>query len=108
MSATTTAIDKIIYKMVQDSMSKPAVLKKYKEMIGRFINTRNTALYDTFPATRMLYGQQDADDLYSVFGYKPGELENIINNAISETYYSKIANFNPRAAKNPVTVLSMC
>ena len=56
----------------------------------------------------MLYGQQDADDLYSVFGYKPGELENIINNAISETYYSKIANFNPRAAKNPVTVLSMC
>lgn len=108
MSATTTAIDKIIYKMVQDSMSKPAVLKKYKEMIGRFINIRNTALYDTFPATRMLYGQQDADDLYSVFGYKPGELENIINNAISETYYSKIANFNPRAAKNPVTVLSMC
>ena len=30
MSATTTAIDKIIYKMVQDSMSKPAVQKNIK------------------------------------------------------------------------------
>lgn len=104
MSKVTTVIDKQIYPIVDNVLSKS--LKKYQEMIGRFINNRSTSLYDTFPATRMLYGQPDIDDFMDVFGYKgrENELENIIHN----TYYGSIANFNPRAAKDPVTVLCMC
>ena len=68
------------------------------------MNTRSTALYDTFPATRCTYGQQDADELYAVFGKSEKELQEIIN----KTYYSQIPNFNPRTAKSPVTVLSIC
>jgi len=52
----------------------------------------------------MLYGQQDADMLCSALGVKANEIQGFIN----ETYYGKIANFNPRAAKDPVTVLCMC
>lgn len=100
----TSVIDKKIYPIVNNTLSKS--LKKYKDMMSKFINARNSALYDTFPATRMLYGQQDADELFDVFGYKGKEAE--LQSIINETYYGKIANFNPRAAKNPVTVLCMC
>lgn len=106
MPAMTTAIDKKIYPLVKSTLDKS--IKKYKDMMSKFINSRNTALYDTFPATRMLYGQQDADELYDVFNTKDVNIEKVLNDGINETYYSKITNFNPRAAKNPVTVLCMC
>ena len=102
--AVTTVIDKKIYPIVRDTLSKST--KKYKDMISRFINSRSTALYDTFPATRMLYGQTDIDDFMDVFGYKGREKE--IEDIIRTTYYGSISNFNPRAAKDPVTVMSMC
>ena len=100
----TSEIDKYILPIVKNTLSKS--LTKYKAMMGRFINTRSSSLYDTFPATRMLYGQTDADDLLDVFGMKgkESELQSYINN----TYYGQIPNFNPRAAKDPVTVLCMC
>lgn len=98
----TKEIDKGIYPIVKDTLSKS--LNKYKAMISKFMNNRNTGLYDTFPSTRMPYGQQDADELYAVFGEKESELQEIIN----KTYYAKIPNFNPRTAKVPVTILSIC
>lgn len=104
MPVMTSVIDKKIYPIVQNTLSKS--IKKYKDMMSKFINARHSSLYDTFPATRMLYGQQDADELFDVFGYKGKEAE--LQNIINETYYGRIANFNPRAAKNPVTVLGMC
>ena len=104
MPAMTSVIDKKIYPIVQNTLSKS--IKKYKDMMSKFINARHSSLYDTFPATRMLYGQQDADELFDVFGYKGKEAE--LQSIINETYYGRIANFNPRAAKNPVTVLGMC
>lgn len=104
MSKTTTVIDKQIYPIIKDTLSKST--KKYKDMISRFINSRSSALYDTFPATRMLYGQTDIDDFMEVFGYKGREKE--IENIIRTTYYGSVSNFNPRAAKDPVTVMCMC
>ena len=101
-SSITSVIDKQIYPIVKDTLSKS--LNKYKSVMSKFINTRSTGLYDTYPATRMVYGQQDADDLYSVFGKKEKDLQEIIN----KTYYSQIPNFNPRTAKSPVTILSIC
>lgn len=101
-SKMTNEIEKKIYPIVNQSLSKS--LNKYKAMIAKFMNDRSTALYDTFPATRMLYGQQDADEFYNSLGVKETDIQNIINN----TYYGQIPNFNPRAAKSPVTVLGMC
>lgn len=98
----TKVIDTKIYPLVKNTLSKS--LTKFKSLMSNFMSTRSKGLYDTFPATRMLYGQQDADMLCSTLGVKANEIQGFIN----ETYYGKIANFNPRAAKDPVTVLCMC
>ena len=98
----TKVIDTKIYPLVKNSLSKS--LTKFKSLMSHFMQTRSKGLYDTFPATRMLYGQQDTDMLYSALGVKANEIQGFIN----ETYYGKITNFNPRAAKDPVTVLCMC
>lgn len=98
----TKVIDTKIYPLVKNSLSKS--LTKFKSLMSHFMQTRSKGLYDTFPATRMLYGQQDIDMLCSALGVKANEIQGFIN----ETYYGKITNFNPRAAKDPVTVLCMC
>ena len=97
----TSVIDKEILPIVTNTLSKS--LTKYKSMMSKFMNNRSTSFYDTFPATRCTYGQQDADELYAVFGKSEKELQEIIN----KTYYAQIPNFNPRTAKSPVTVLSI-
>lgn len=101
-SEITSIIDKHIYPIIKDTLSKS--LTKYKNMLSKFMNSRSDGLYDTFPATRIPYGQQDADELYAVFSKTEKELQDIID----KTYYSQIPNFNPRTAKNPVTVISIC
>ena len=98
----TEVIDKQIYPIVQGTLSKS--ITKWKALMSKFMNARATSLYDTFPATRCTYGQQDADELYAIFGKTERELQEIIN----KTYYAQIPNFNPRTAKNPVTVLGIC
>lgn len=102
MATVTKVIDTKIYPIVKASLSKS--LTKFKSLMSNFMQTRSQGLYDTFPATRMLYGQQDADLLYSSLGVKEDQIQALIN----ETYYGKISNFNPRAAKDPVTILCMC
>lgn len=101
-SEITSIIDKHIYPIIKDALSKS--LTKYKNMLSKFMNSRSDGLYDTFPATRIPYGQQDADELYAVFSKTEKEFQDIID----KTYYSQIPNFNPRTAKNPVTVISIC
>ena len=101
-SEITSIINKHIYPIIKDTLSKS--LTKYKNMLSKFMNSRSDGLYDTFPATRIPYGQQDADELYAVFSKTEKEFQDIID----KTYYSQIPNFNPRTAKNPVTVISIC
>ena len=43
----TEIIDKEIYPIVQDTLSKS--LSKYKALMSKFMNARSTSLYDTFP-----------------------------------------------------------
>ena len=100
-SNITSVIDKEIYPLVSNTLSKS--LTKYKNLMSKFMNTRSTALYDNYPAVRCVYGQQDADELYAVFGKSEKELQEIIN----KTYYAQVPNFNPRTAKSPVTVLGI-
>ena len=101
-SANTTALDTILYPKVSTLMSKN--LSKYKNMLSKFVSKRQQQLYDTFPASRILYGLEDSKELYDAVGITEEE----ILAAISKTYYVAISNFNPRAAKSPTTVLCMC
>ena len=47
MMNITSVIDKEIYPIVTSVLSKS--LTKYKNLMSKFMNTRSTALYDTFP-----------------------------------------------------------
>lgn len=102
MANNTNALDTILYPKVSSLMAKN--LSKYKSMIGKFIQRRQQQIYDTFPASRMLYGTSDIEELYNAVGITANE----IDAAIYKTYYASISNFNPRAAKSAVTVLCMC
>lgn len=100
-STNTNALDTILYSKVSNLMGKN--LSKYKNMMSKFVQRRQEQLYDTFPASRILYGTKDVEELYEAVGITDME----IAQALSKTYYSSISSFNPRAAKSPVTVLCM-
>lgn len=101
---TTTAILDNAYTLVNKSLSNSQQLSKYKANISKFINKRSKELYDTVPCSRILYGLEDETDYFKSLNIDKTSIEN----AISKTYYAKISNFNPRAAKNPQTITSLC
>lgn len=100
--ADTSAIDKELYPMVTNSMSKN--LSKYKAMLSKFFEKRNKDLYSPIVGDRIPYGKEDEDALFKAVNISDSTIMDIIQH----TYYYKIASFNPRAAKNPVVVLMMC
>jgi len=100
--ADTSAIDKELYPKVSTLISKNTT--KYKNMLSKFFEKRNKDLYSPIVGERIAYGKEDEDELFKAVGISDRE----IMAAISHTYYYKIPNFNPRAAKNSVTVLMMC
>ena len=101
---TTSAILDGIYPLVNKSLSNSQQMSKYKSMISRFINKRSKDLYDTCPCSRILYGLEDEQDYFKSLNISKSEVESIL----TKTYYAKIANFNPRAAKNAQIIVSIC
>jgi len=95
----TNAIVKELYPKVEASMSKN--LNKFKQCIARFIEKKSIYLYDIAPCSRVYYGADDSDDLYKSVGISESEIASIIQ----KTYYYPMASFNPRAAKDEVTIL---
>ena len=100
----TSAILDGAYPLVNKSLSNASQMSKYKSMISRFMNSRSKDLYDTCPCSRILYGLDDENDYFKSLNINKKDIEN----AISKTYYASISNFNPRAAKNPQTITSLC
>ena len=75
----------------------------YKNCIGRFLALRNKELYDIAPCDRIYFGKTDLEDFYVSTGLKEQDITNIL----AKTYYYKIANFNPRAAKDEFTMANL-
>lgn len=98
---STNAIVSGVYPIVAKSLDKN--LSKYKQMITRFIEARSQELYDTAPCSRIYYGAEDADDFFKSLQIDVHE----ITKYIQQTYYYPIANFNPRAAKDELTITCM-
>ena len=92
---------KKLYPKIADKMKNSTYKNKYKQCISKFIENRSKELYDTAPYSRMYFGKDDANELFNAFGISELEVANIIK----ETYYGKIANFNPAAAKDPFTII---
>lgn len=101
MSKSTNAIVTKLYPDVEKSMHKN--LNKFKACIARFIEKRSQYLYDIGPADRIYYGEEDAKEMFDAIGIS----EKQVTEVIKQTYYSSIAAFNPRAAKDEITILMM-
>lgn len=102
MKEDSKAILEIAYPNIEASLKKN--MNKYKLYLSKFINSRSDLLYSNMPSKQAYFSQADVDDYFSSTGIDP----KIVKNAISHTYYSDIANFNPSYAKDECTVALLC
>lgn len=98
----TTGLSKILYPAISKVMASKTT--QFKNVVGRFINKHSKELYDIAPFDRIVFLRDDVDDFYKALGTN---LEAIAKEAVANTYYSEIANFNPRCAKDEHTVCIM-
>lgn len=98
----TTAISKGLYPKVETNLRSN--LTKYKQNIGLFINARHSELYDNGPYTRIYWTAEDTEKFYKILKLTPAEVQN----ELAKTYYAGMASFNPRCAKDPLTVAQLC
>lgn len=93
---------KEIYPHISTQISKNK--SKYKQCLSRFIDKRSESLYAIAPYDRIFYGIEDLEDYWKSTGIDPDKVQK----SIDKTYYGDIANFNPRAAKDPLVVSQLC
>lgn len=99
----TTAIKSGIYPLVEKALSNKAILSKYIKLVGDFINARSQDLYDICPCSRIMYSQQDEDLFFATLKIDKKEVEK----HLQKTYYASIPNYNPRNAKDPLTMTAL-
>ena len=102
MSKSTKAILTGLVPIVNSYLAKNT--SKVKNCIDKFINDRNKFIFDTCPCDRIYYTEADADMMFSAVGIDRETVRKHLNG----TYYFAMAAFNPRAAKDELTVLVMC
>lgn len=102
----TSAIRDILYPKVSAALDKN--LKGYKAVIGRFISSRTKDLYDTAPCERIVFGDQDREDLFNMMGITQADIKAVLD----KTYYGDIELVDGektfcRAAKDEFTILAV-
>ena len=104
MQKETTAILDKAYPAVEEALSNKTNLNKWKTFMSRFVAKKQDQLYSNIPTTNIYYSAADVDDYFIATGID----RKAIVNAIKETYYAKMPNFNPRYAKNESTIALLC
>ena len=102
--ANTAAYLKKLYPKVEAVLKTPSGRKAYKKCVSGFIQQRSANLYDTLPCARILFGEQDAQELFKAMGIQKSEVTEVV----LQTYYGNEPNFSPKAAKDEFTVLMIC
>ena len=98
----TAAILHDIYPKIANNIQIHIV--EWKKCLSRFISSRSTMLFDSMPCDRILYFDNDRDDLFNSIHLDRHELEKSLN----QTYYAKITKFKPSQAKDITTVVALC
>lgn len=99
-TADTHAIKSKLWPLIEEVMDKPTTRSNYKKLVNDFISNRTEFLYDTLPCDRILCSEMEMDKLFDVLKIAKSDVKEII----SETYYGKVDNFNPLAAKHEFTI----
>lgn len=102
MRGQTKAILSKLYPIVAKSMVSNT--NNFRRQFTKFVNGRAKELFATAPLNRMPFGTQDAEEIFQSIKISRTE----VKSAIAETYYWEIPAFNPRYAKDEVTILLLC
>ena len=97
----TSAIVDLVYPVIEKGISKN--LNSFKKNLQNFFQTRSKSIYDTAPCDRIYFGVEDIDNFFKSINVNKKD----VTEGLSHTYYWNISNFNPRAAKDELTVSCM-
>lgn len=104
MNTDTTAILDIAYKEVEQKLSNSSNVNKYKQFVGKYVQKKQKELYSYMPSKQIYYSNEDVDNFFRATNID----KKIIKEAIKETYYYKVPNFNPSYAKDESTIALLC
>lgn len=98
----TSAILKEVYPIIEDSLKKNLI--SWKRCLSNFISKRSQYLFDTVPADRIYYRDEDKQELFKALKITEAQIKAGIGN----TYYANHAHFKPASAKDSVTIVALC
>ena len=98
----TEAILKDVYPIIESSMNKN--MMAWKRCMSSFIQRRNEMLFDTMPCDRILYRDNDKEELYQALKITMDQ----IKEKMQGTYYASILHFKPNSAKDDLTIVALC
>ena len=101
MKQDTSIIIEKLYPLIEQKLDKNS--RKFKAMIGNFINTRHKELYEVAPYDRIFFNKKDVDNIFISLNLT----ENEIISVMKECFYWDI-NISPKAAKEPYVLVLMC
>ena len=104
MTKDTHAIKDRLYTLVEKAFKNNKVKNAYKKYVNDFFSKRDEEVYDALPCSRILCSEDEMDQLFVALDIPKEKAEEAIN----ETYYSKISNFNPKAALHAFTCTQLC
>jgi hypothetical protein len=104
MSKDTKSILTNLYPLVDAALSSTKGKNAYMKYVNDFFAKRDEEIYDSVPCSRILCVEDEMDLLFEVLNIPKSKVQE----AIDQTYYAKISNFNPKAALHCFTVTQLC
>lgn len=101
MKQDTSIIIENLYPLIEEKLDKNN--RKFKAMIGNFINTRHKELYEVAPYDRIFFNKKDVDNIFISLNLTENEVISIMKNC-----FFWDMNISPKAAKEPYVLVLMC
>lgn len=100
MAKSSNSILTNVYKSLISGFN----ISGYNKYISQFMEARSKELYDIAPCDRIFFGDDDYKNYFALTRIDEGKVKMGIENS----YFGHITNFNPRAAKDPLTEAQLC
>lgn len=97
----TSVIADELYFLVSQKLDKNS--RKFKQMIGNFINTRHKELYATAPYDRIFFNKKDVENIFTSLGIDENEVKTIMDKS-----FLMHIDCRPKCAQEPYVQVLMC
>ena len=105
MKTNTTSLLDIAYKEVEDKLSKPANINKYKQFMSKFVQKNQKELYANIPRKMIYYSDTDVENWFNATGINKAKIKEAINNGNFEFLKREIANSRNKREKDVIEAL---